>query len=162
MRSVTVYATRRVAPGAVADAVGSAGGVLVGVTAASIVDDGFGGMTAGTLTGRAPSTSAPATSATMIAAAARSTSTGRPAERRDRKTGSATGVTVATGPRSAARAPIASHKSGARTSSSDAKRRRRSSIAISQKVSKATAPAGQVRPHGKTVAAQSIGDLADG
>ncbi len=136
-------------------------GVLVGVTAVWIDADASGGTTAGGLIGRDPISSAPATRAVSTAAAARRTSNGRPEDRRERRTGPLTGVTLATGPSSAARVPIASQRSGVFTPSSDANRRRRSSIAVSQEVSKATAPAGQVGAHGQAVAAKAIRDLAD-
>jgi hypothetical protein len=92
----------------------------------------IGGTRAGRLTGPDPITSAPASSATSTAAAARRTINGRPEERRERKTGRLTAVTVVTRPRSAARAPMVSHRSGVETSSRVANRRRRSSIAVSQ------------------------------
>src|SRR6476659_37823 len=130
--SLTVYATRRAGPCGVAGGVGSVLEVAVGAAVGPIEADVFGGTRAGRLTGPDPITSAPASSATSTAAAARRTINGRPEERRERKTGRLTAVTVATRPRSAARAPMVSHRSGVETSSRVANRRRRSSIALSQ------------------------------
>ena len=131
--SRTVYATRRAGPWGVAEGVGSVLDVAVGAAVGPIEADVFGGTIAGRLTGPDPiAASAPASSATSTAAAARRTINGRPEERRERKTGRLTAVTVTTCPRSAARAPMVSHRSGVETSSRVANRRRRSSIAVSQ------------------------------
>ena len=111
---------------------------------------------------REPMARAPATSATSRATmAARSTSERR-VERRDRiGSGVTTAVTRATGSWAAARNSIVSHRSGAGSRSRLAKRRRRSSIAVTQEVSEAAPAAAQVGSHGQAVRAQPVGDLAD-
>ena len=56
---------------------------------------------------------------------------------------------------------MSDHKSGIGSSSRLAKRRRRSSIAVTQELAESSSTAAQVGPHGQPVRPESIGDLAD-
>ena len=62
----------------------------------------------------------------------------------------------------AARCSMSAHRSGARSSSRSANRRRRSSISFTQELTEAATPAMQIGAHGKAARAQPISDLADG
>src|SRR4029077_6377689 len=110
----------------------------------------------GTIAGRIgrcdPTATRPAPNATSMAAGGTRTTSGRRLDRGDCSgAGVTTAVTRATGSTAAARISIVSHRSGAGTVSRLAKRRRRSSIAVSQEFSEAAPAAAQVGPNRQTV-----------
>ena len=122
--------------------------------------DGAGSTIAGSLTRPEPTATAPASKATSTAAVASRRRRGRlrgvgPATGR----GTGTAMRGSAPPIAVARSSISSHKSGARHWSRLAKRRRRSSIAVTQELAQVAPTAAQVGPHGQAVRAQPVGDL---
>jgi hypothetical protein len=143
--------------------VGVLSGGCVGSLVVSSVDDGDWLGTTTDVSRRTcePTTITARATAMRSATAAASARVDRPLRPRARgKTSTATGI-VPSRAVAFARRSISSHRSGASNRSRLAKRRRRSSTVITQKLAETPPAAAEVGPNGEAVRSEPVGDLSD-